>query len=337
MKKFVILIIGSIIVIAGAFVLVKKPTFVSSNKRSAYSGPIENVRVGNVAVHTIFNRIAEEQGFFKANGLNVEITNFTSGPESLAGLVADKTDIGIAADFVGVRNIFDQPDLRILAQVNQHRIFELAAKKDRIRSPQDLKGKKIGVTKNSAGEYFLGNFLLVNNLKLEDITMVDLTPAEMIAQIEDGTIDAMVVFEPNIYDLKKKLGENFISWDVQGTRNISALVYTKQAFIDKNPDVIKRYIKSLIEAEQYYKTHIEETKQMVATQNKLERDYIDYSWPKIDHHITLDQVLLLGMEDAARWTIKNKLTDKTTVPNYLRYIYFAALQEVKPEAVTIIH
>jgi hypothetical protein len=34
---------------------------------------------------------------------------------------------------------------------------------------------------------------------------------------------------------------------------------------------------------------------------------------------------------------KNNLTDATKVPNYLDYIYFDALEEVKPEVVTIIH
>jgi hypothetical protein len=47
--------------------------------------------------------------------------------------------------------------------------------------------------------------------------------------------------------------------------------------------------------------------------------------------------LLITLEDEARWAIKNNLTSATEVPNYLDYIYFDALDEVKPEAVGIIH
>lgn len=308
----------------------------SKSNEQVYAGQIENIRVGNVGVYTIFNLIAKEQGFFVDHGLNVDLTEFSSGPESVGGLIAGKTDINIGADFVGVRNIFDHPELRILAQVNQHRIFQLAAKKDKIASFAELKGKKIGVTKNSAGEYFLGNFLAKSNMSLEDVTRVNLAPLDMITQVENDTLDAMVVFEPHVYNLAKKLGDNFVSWDVQGDQNISALVYTTQAFIDKNPDVIKRYIVSLVDAEKYYLTHMTETKEMVAEKFGYEKEYVEYSWPKLTHSITLNQELLLGMEDEARWTIEHKLTDKTEVPNYLEYIYFDGLSAVKPQAVTII-
>lgn len=302
-----------------------------------YTGPIERIRIGNVGIYTIFNLIAQEQGFFKENGLDAEITELTSGPESIDKMLANETDVTIAADFVGVRNIFNHPEIRILAQVNQHRIFQLAGKKNKLSRPPDLKDKKIGVTKNSAGEYFLGIFLQANNLKLEDITLVDLTPAQMIDQVENDTIDAMVVFEPHVYNLQKRLGNNFIAWNVQGNQNISAILYTTQDFIDKNPDVIKRYLRALVQSENYYKTHVEQTKDMVTTMFSYEKEYMDYSWPKLTHHITLNQELLLSMEDQARWTIENKLTDKTTVPNYLEFIYLEGLSSVKPEAITIIH
>jgi NitT/TauT family transport system substrate-binding protein len=42
------------------------------------------------------------------------------------------------------------------------------------------------------------------------------------------------------------------------------------------------------------------------------------------------------MEDEARWMIENKLTTKTTIPNFLDYLYLDGLLTVKPEAVNII-
>ncbi|MEE9594876.1 MAG: hypothetical protein V3V92_05695, partial [Candidatus Hydrothermarchaeales archaeon] len=61
------------------------------------------------------------------------------------------------------------------------------------------------------------------------------------------------------------------------------------------------------------------------------------SWPKQEYAVKLPQAMLILFEDQARWRIKNNLTDKTRVPNYLDYIYLDALEEVKPGAVTIIH
>jgi NitT/TauT family transport system substrate-binding protein len=42
------------------------------------------------------------------------------------------------------------------------------------------------------------------------------------------------------------------------------------------------------------------------------------------------------MEDGARWRIKQGIAEAANVPNYLDYIYFDALEEVKPKAIGII-
>jgi len=63
---------------------------------------------------------------------------------------------------------------------------------------------------------------------------------------------------------------------------------------------------------------------------------MDSILPEQEFTIILPQALIVAMEDQARWRIKNKLTEATQVLNYLDYIYFDALEEVKPEAVTII-
>ena len=52
--------------------------------------------------------------------------------------------------------------------------------------------------------------------------------------------------------------------------------------------------------------------------------------------LSLDQELLIMMEDEARWMIKNRLTGQTRVPNYLSYMDATALSHVVPRAVTMI-
>jgi len=66
-------------------------------------------------------------------------------------------------------------------------------------------------------------------------------------------------------------------------------------------------------------------------------DYIKYVWSANDFSVSLDQAMIITMEDEARWAIKIKLTDQTKIPNYLNFIYFNALEKVKKDAVTIFH
>jgi len=59
-------------------------------------------------------------------------------------------------------------------------------------------------------------------------------------------------------------------------------------------------------------------------------------WKILNFSITLDQSFLVTLERQAEWAIKNKLTDKTEVPNFLDFIYLKGLDIVKPKAITII-
>ncbi len=95
-------------------------------------------------------------------------------------------------------------------------------------------------------------------------------------------------------------------------------------------------MKSLLEAEDHIKDNSEESKEFVKDRFDYESDYMDYSWPKQEFAVSLEQAMLIAFEDQGRWRLKHGLTDKTTVPNYLDFIYIDALQAVKPEAVSII-
>ncbi len=59
-------------------------------------------------------------------------------------------------------------------------------------------------------------------------------------------------------------------------------------------------------------------------------------WEEFTFEMSLDQTLLINIESEARWAIRNELTDAREVPNYLDYVYPDALEQVKPDAVTVI-
>ena len=59
-------------------------------------------------------------------------------------------------------------------------------------------------------------------------------------------------------------------------------------------------------------------------------------WAPETFIVTLDQSLVLALEDESRWAMKNGLVGGTKVPNYLNFIYFDGLESVKPKAVRIL-
>lgn len=331
-KKIIISIIAVVVIIAVSIM------WWQTRSAAKYTGPVEKIIIANQKEYSIFNYIAQEKGYFKENGLDAEVKEYQSGPVAMTDLLAGKVDVIIAGEFPGVNSMFTNNNLRILAETSKQQSTRVVARKDSgISNPSDLKGKKIGVTKNSAGEFFLGRFLLLNNLTFSDVAIINLSPFEMIDQITAGKIDAVAIWEPYSYQIEKKLGDNTISWSAQGDQNTYALLYSTDEFTKNHPQIIERYLQSLMQAETFVKDHNAEAKDLVKKILGYDDYYMGYYVWKISNSLVLGQALLLMMEDEARFAIANKLTDQTKVPNYLNFIYFDALAKIKPGSITIIH
>jgi len=329
---FVILLVA---IGAGAWWFMK-PGKVESQK-AKYTGPQEKIRVANIGEFSIFNLIAKEKGFFTDNGLDAEVKEYDAGPSAMTALLKGDADFTVAAEFVGLRNIFTNDNIRILSQASRQKAFQVVARKDKeIEKESDLKGKKIGVTKKSAGEFYLGRFLTLHNLSYADVDSLDMNPGDIVKNLKEGTIDAAVTFNPHAYNLKKDLGDNALVWSAQGDEKTFANFYTTKQFIDAHSDLVNRYMQAMVDAENYLHAHPTESQDILAQAMHYDHDYVIYLWPNIIFALGLDQELLLTMEDQARWVIENKLTDKTKVPNYLDYMYLESLEKVKPESITVI-
>ena len=334
-----ILISASCAVIAIVFVaLAWHVTRPKAPPTPAYTGPIEKIRVANIGIFTIYNLIAEEQGYFEKYGLDAEITEYDSGATSMAALLADEADVAIAADFVGVTNLSKNADIRILARVSDHDVFRLIARKDKgIALPADLNGKTIGVTRKTAGEFYLGRFLTNVGLDIAEVTLVDLPPGPMVEQLEQGALDAILIFEPHAYAAEQALGEQALVWSAQGNQQAFGLVYAMRPYVERHPEVVERYLRALADAERYVEEHEAEAQSFLKERLSYEDAYMEHIWGKFTFAIGLDKDMVLSMEEQTRWLIRNGLTEQTSVPNYLEEIYFTGLEQVKPESVTIVH
>ena len=223
----------------------------------------------------------------------------------------------------------------VIGTVATKQIKELVARKDKgISEIKDLKGKKIAVKEKSGAEFQLGVFLTFNGISREDVEYVYLKPSEMLDGVSNGDVDAVFVWDPYLYNIKKELGESVINW--HGGEDFYFLLLTKKDWLDKNPAAAERFMESLLEAEVYIKDNPKEAEEFAKERFNYESDYMNYSWPNQEFAIILSQAMLTLFEDQARWAIEHNLTDATQVPNYLDYIYIDTLEKVKPEAVTII-
>lgn len=303
-----------------------------------YEGPVKEIILGAYAGDTTsLVWIAQDQGYFSANGLDVSIKEYEAGKLAADALLADEVNIATAAEFVFVSHSFDHDDLRVLGSVASARVVELVAQVDRgIQQPLDLRGRRIGVTRKSAAEFFLGRFLLFHGLGLVDVEVIDLAPSDIVEAIDNGEIDAALTWDPNIYEIKNRLGDNAISWPGQSDQDFYFILIGREEWVESHPSELERFLRALVQAEEFVEANNEAAQQMIMKRFDYESTYIQYIWLRQQFLLSLPQALIIAMEDEARWRIENDLTDKTVVPNYLDFIYWDPLEIVRPSAITII-
>lgn len=279
--------------------------------------------------------VAENKGYFKDNGLDVKITERQSGVDALNDIFAGNADISTQAEFVAVSQSFKRNDFKILASIDSiSAIYMVGLKDHNINQIRDLKGKKIGVTQNSQAQFFLGKFLVDNNLKLSDVQIVYLKPADMVAGMEAGSIDAAVTWQPLVSQIEDKPGISAIKWLAQSNRQFSFLLTASNDLVKNKPQVVERFLKALVQAENVSDA---EKEKIIKTRLKYQDAYMQKIWPNNVYLVTLNQGLLTLMKDEAQWMMENKITDSKAMPNFLDYVYFNGLETADPGAVTIVH
>ena len=329
-KIFIILIM--IAGIIGGYLLSRQ----KQHKR--HTGPLKKLTIGSTpqeASSLVY--LAKEERYFEENGLDVEIIRYDFGFAAIQALLDKRVDIAFATDFAFVSSSFHNKELRILCSISQVDVEELIARKDSgISGIEDLKGKRIGVKKNSSGEFHLDTFLLFHGISFKDIDIMDLAPPELVEAILKKRIDATVLWPPFTHNLKKELGENAVSWSAQSEEPFFWLAITTENKMNEKHSIYKKFLECLSKSERFLKENEMKARQIITKHLDVNDTDVNYFWPRHRFRIELPQSLLLRLENEARWKIKNDLTHKKGIPNYLDFISPDILEQIRPGAMTII-
>lgn len=301
--------------------------------------PLEKVVIAySTFPHAVLAQIALVQGYYLQEGLEPIPQFHAYGKKALDAVLDGKADFATVGETPTMFAIMKGGEISILATIQASgKNTAIFARKDKgILSPGDLKGRRIAVTPGTIGEFFMDTFLAVHGVSKKDLRVVNLDPKALQAALANGDVDAASTWDPFITQMQRNLGDKGITFYDADIYTQSFNVVATRDFVGRNPGTVQKMLRALIKAEDFVRQNPSEAQKVIADFNKIELTLVREIWPGNSFTVTLDQSLLLALEDESRWAINNGLVREANIPNYLDFIYLDGLASVKPKAIRIL-
>ena len=222
---------------------------------------------GKAALYYLPLTISEQLGFFKAEGLDIEISDFAGGARALQAVVGGSADVCSGA-FEHTINLQSKNQM-FQAFVLQGRAPQIAFGVSVKNMPDykaiaDLRGKKIGVSAPGSSTNMMANLVLSRGgLKASDVSFIGVgTAAGALTALRSGQIDAMSNTDPVMTMLEQKGDVKIISdtRTLKGTLEVfggtmpAACLYAPMEFVQKNPNTCQAMTNAIVRGLKWLQT-----------------------------------------------------------------------------------
>jgi NitT/TauT family transport system substrate-binding protein len=246
------------------------------------------IKVGYLPVpsHAKF-MIAKEAGFFKQEGLDVELVEFQNSADGLNAIIAGKLDTGAFGTMAPIAHVSKGTRLKIIGGImgGDSAIITRAANAASIKSAGDLKGKKIVTVRMASGDAVLRGGLADAGIDWKkDAEIIELkNPPAVIEAVKSGQVDAGVVWGP--HDLRaEEQGLKIVlrSQDLHPRHPCCRIVVTEKEFA--HHDQWARFMRAILRAEKFAAENHRETIAIVQKYVKLDKNLLERSYysPHLD-------------------------------------------------------
>lgn len=256
MKKILVIIIIVAVIIAGAVI------YSMNNKTN--DNDLKKISVNEVARSVFYapQYVAINNGFFKEEGLEIELTTGQGADKVMTAVLAGQSDIGFAGPeaSIYVYNEGKEDYAEVFAQMTKRDGSFLVSKTDTDNfSWNDLKGKTVIPGRKGGVPYMTFEYVLKQNgidpetdVNLDDSIKFDL----MAGAFAGGDAEYVTLFEPTA-SMTEEAGKGYVVASVgEASGEIPYTAYfAKKSYIEENKDVIQGFTNAIYKGQQWVKQH----------------------------------------------------------------------------------
>ena len=198
--------------------------------------------------------IAQDKGYFKAEGLDVEMDQGEGSAASIIKVANGSYNVGFGDINALIEIASKKPAEAPLAVFMMYNVppFTIAVKKDSpIKTPKDLEGKTIGGPANDGALKLFPAFAKVAKIDASKVNITNMTPNLREQMLKQGQVDAVFGYINTIWFSAKAFGMDpekdlrFINYADHGLDLYSNAIVVSRQLAKDNPNAVKGLLKAL--------------------------------------------------------------------------------------------
>ena len=197
---------------------------------------------------------ALDKGFWKDAGFDVTIVKGEGSATTISSYAAGTVDFAFSDTPTLILARSKGAMLNVAAIIHDKSLYAVGTlEENNIKTPQDLKGKRIGASVGDASRVMFPAFAKLNGIDADSVRWIDMTPPARAASLILGQVDAVVLFlteTPTFSAKAKEAGKHWKDFPYAdyGLDLYSHGLLVRDDLIAKQPDRVKRFVESTMKA-----------------------------------------------------------------------------------------
>lgn len=217
-----------------------------------------------------------KEGYFKENGLDIELVKFTSGPPEIAAMISGDIQIGYIG--FGAHTLAVDGRVEIIATDGVAVREGIRTRKSTgIKTVEDLKGKTLATQLGTSGETMVAQVLNGSNIERKDIKLLNMEIPVAIAAFLSNKVDTIAVWPPYTIQIDERLGDELVIIKGDGkdddVESTASWIVTPK-YLKENRDIVVRFTKALYKSMDYRKENIDKVSEYVAELIGIDLDMV---------------------------------------------------------------
>lgn len=289
--------------------------------------------------------IADKQGYFEEEGLNVTNHLIENGPEMGSMIAGGSAPISLMSNFLPITLKSNNVPIKVVAVLDQMAGTQaMVGSKDlKLESAKDLEGLTIGMPNGAEVRYAIESMGTELGVDVDKINFINIGPSDGLAALQKGDIDALAAWEPFITKGTQAGGEFLLSGresnlpEKQGEVNwlsVHSTLLATDEYLAENPNTIKAIIRALKKGTDYINENREEAITILAPELHLTESELTEIMNRNVYSMEVDNTYWEESNSQGIMDYFMRVGNIQKKPEVESYHDFSLLKEVFPELIT---